>query len=84
MSSGMLPAYWKFPSTASGAAKFLCFPGIPFLLIFVVFLLAAGMVVDAAVAEVANPILVPEYWCDSIQVLVSCSVVVWVLLLSEV
>ena len=57
MSSGMLPAYWKFPSNASGAAKFLCFPGVPFLMIFVVFLLAAGMVVDAAVAEVQNPIL---------------------------
>ena len=40
-----------------GAAKFLCFPMVPLLLIFVVFLLAAGMVVDAAVAEVENPIL---------------------------
>ena len=59
MSSGMLPPMWK-PNlnNASGAAKFLCFPMVPLLLIFVVFLLAAGMVVDAAVAEVANPILV--------------------------
>ena len=58
MSSGMLPPMWK-PNlnNASGAAKFLCFPMVPLLLIFVVFLLAAGMVVDAAVAEVENPIL---------------------------
>ena len=50
MSSGMLPPMWK-PNlnNASGAAKFLCFPMVPLLLIFVVFLLAAGMVVDAAV-----------------------------------
>lgn len=54
--SGMLPV--KLPSSGAGAAMFLCFPGIPFFSIFFVFLLAAMMVVDAAVAGVENPILV--------------------------
>lgn len=53
--SGMLPV--KLPNSAAGAAMFLCFPGVPFFSIFFVFLLAAMMVVDAAVAEVTNPIL---------------------------